>query len=57
MHQAELYRALGINRLDRLRDRLWKSFETIHITDEDILQSAILQLRQDLQPELGSLPG
>ncbi len=50
MHQAELHLGRGEDRLDRFG----KPFQPVHTRNEDILNAPVLQLGDDLQPELRS---
>lgn len=51
MHDAELHLGLGEDALDSLG----KTREVVDASDEDVVYAAILEVRQDLKPELGSL--
>jgi hypothetical protein len=51
MHDAQLDFGLGVSRLDRFR----KAGQPIHTGDEDVFDSAVVQLSQDRKPELSSL--
>jgi hypothetical protein len=51
MDDARLHPRLGEHRLDRLRE----PFEPVDAGDQDVLDSALFEVGQDLQPELGAL--
>ena len=53
VHDAQLYLRLRENCLDSLREPL----QSVNTGDKDILHSAIAQIGQHLQPELGALVG
>ncbi|OFC62468.1 hypothetical protein BBW68_09695 [Candidatus Erwinia dacicola] len=48
MHDAQLDPRFRIDRVDGIR----KAFQTIYTGDQDIIQAAVFQLSQDVQPEL-----
>ncbi len=50
VHDADLDLRPGVNCFQCLRE----SLETIHTSDQDVLEPTVLQLRQDIQPELRS---
>jgi hypothetical protein len=47
VHDARLHGALRVNGLDRLRE----SFEPINTRDQDVLDTALLEVGQDLHPK------
>ena len=51
MHDAELNFGLGINGFYRVRQPL----QPVHTGDQNILEAAVLQLREHREPELGAL--
>jgi len=51
MDDARLHDRLGEDRLDRLRE----PFEPVDAADQDVLHAALLELREDLHPELRAL--
>ena len=51
MNDARLHRRLGEDRLDRLREAL----EPVDAADQDVLDAALLEIGEDLHPELRAL--
>jgi hypothetical protein len=51
MHDAGLHRGLREHRLDRLRE----TFQPVDTRDQDVLDAALLEVGQDLHPELRAL--
>lgn len=51
MHDARLHRGVGEDALERLREAL----EAVDARDEDVLDAAVLELGNDLEPELRAL--
>lgn len=51
VYNAELNRSL---RKDTC-NRIWKSLEPVNTGDEDILDSSVLEIRKDAEPEVGPL--
>src|SRR4051812_39028698 len=51
MHHARLYDRVRVDRLDRL----WKAFEPVDAAEQDVREAALLELAQDLHPELRAL--
>ena len=51
VYDAELERSLRENTCNRI----WKALEPVNTSDQDILDSSILEIRKHTEPEVGSL--